>query len=190
MGWAAALLVVLSANGADAASRPDFELRVRQQAVERLVRAVFPMDHELGIPPLGVSMGVVTLSDPRVRIESHGVILRTRMTARSGRAEAVGPARFVFRPRYDPERRGLCFDLIESEADLAMGGRRLGTLDLSWVASALFIPTGQWIQSETGPLWLEFTPEARLRPGEIILYGRIRVKKGRPARRSGVEPGR
>lgn len=181
MGWAAALLVLVAADRSADAARPDFEVRIREQAVETLVRAIFPLRHEIGIPSLGLSMATVFLDDPNVRIDTTGVVLRAEMTVRSANAEASGPASFVFRPRYDARRRGLTFDLVESRADLSSGGRKFGAIDLSWVASELFVPTGQWIESETGAVWVDLVPSVRLRRGEIIVYGSLQARKARRA---------
>lgn len=178
MGWAAALLICVAFRPA-AEARPDLEIRVQERAVETVTRAIFPLRHEIGIPAMGLAMATVTLRNPRVRIDTAGVHVRTEMTVRSAAAQAVGPATFLFRPRYDARRQGLMFDLVQSRADLNAGGRRLGAVDLSWVSSEMFFPTGQWIDGGNGPVWIDLAPEVRLRPGEIIIYGRLRARQGR-----------
>ena len=180
MGCAAALLVCAAVCPA-ADARPDVEIRVQERAVETMARALFPLRHEIGLPALGLSMATVTLSDPRVRVDGSGIQMRAQMAVQSGAAEISGPAEFLFRPRYDPRRRGLVFDLVESRADLNTRATRLGSVDLSWVTSELFLPTGQWIDSESGPVWIDLAPEVRLRRGEIIIYGRLQARRGRAA---------
>ncbi len=185
MGWMLAC-VILAGTTVFGAGGSDFEVRLSERAIGKVVRGIFPLRHETRLAAPGadrVAIGwKVTLSDPVVRIDPAGVRLNAKMRVSSGRQEAGGPARFLLRPRYDRSAGGLRFEMVDSEVDLEMRGVRLGTFDLSWVAQDLFVPLSYRVEGGNGPIRVDVVPEVAVRRGEILMRGRIDVRRRIPSR--------
>ena len=180
MGWAAAILLVIVCAPASAAGR-DVELRIGEKAAQALVSGMFPLRHEARLAG-GISLGLTLhLTNPRLTIRPDGIVVTATLTLTGAGRRASGPARFVLVPRYDARERILHFDVTESRADLRSGNLALEQVDLSWIATDLFIPLAQWVDGGTGPSHVSLVPTVRLNPGEMVLRGRVEVRKPRAA---------